>query len=167
MKIKIFTFRFSERSGGFDDETLQKYISDKEVIESTNHFFVHDKIPYLTVLISYRDLSNGERQKGRRYYDYRTDLDEREVGVYNALREWRTIRAGQEGIPPYLIVNNKQVAEMVKLNVRSTTELSKVNGIGEAKIKRYGMDILKILAKYSSTDPSDKTQTEEVPENDP
>ncbi len=164
MKLKIFTFRFSESSGGFDDEALQKYISDKEVIESANHFFVHDKTPYLTVIISYRDMSSEERRRRPRYHNYLNDLDEREAEVYNALREWRTIRASQEGIPPYLIVNNKQIAQMVKLNVRAKTELSKINGIGETKIKRYGADILKVLSKFLKLDSSDKTQTEEVPE---
>ncbi len=162
MKLKIFTFRFSESSGGFDDETLQKYISDKEVIESTNHFFVHDKIPYLTVLISYRDVSNEEKRKRPRYYDYRVDLDEREVEVYNAMREWRTIKARQEGIPPYLILNNRQIAQIVKLEIQTNTELSKINGIGEAKIKRYCTDILKVLNKFLKAEISDKAQTEEV-----
>ena len=39
MKLKLFTFRFSESSDGFNDEPLQKFTADKEVVEFTNHFF--------------------------------------------------------------------------------------------------------------------------------
>ena len=65
MKLKLFTFRFSESSGGFDDGTVQKFIEDKEVIECTNHFFVHEKTPYLTVILSYRDISHDDPKKIR------------------------------------------------------------------------------------------------------
>ena len=33
MKLKIFTFRFSESIDGFDDKALQEFTADKEVIE--------------------------------------------------------------------------------------------------------------------------------------
>ena len=106
MKLKLFTFKFSESGGGFNDEPLQKFIADKEVIEFANHFFVHEKTPYLTVVLSYRELSYNEMHKGGRYPDYRRDLDKQELVAFEALRAWRAIRAGQEGVPPYIIANN-------------------------------------------------------------
>ncbi len=62
MKLRIFTFRFSEKTDGFDDKPMQEFISDKELIEFTEHFFIHNKTPYLAVLVSYREtaLMNGE-----------------------------------------------------------------------------------------------------------
>lgn len=165
MKLKLFTFRFSESSGGFNDEPLQKFIADKEVVEFTNHFFVHEKIPYLTVILSYRDISRDERQKGNLYRELRNDLDERETKAYDALRAWRAIKASQEGIPPYMIANNKQLAHIVKLQPKTKTDLAKVAGIGDAKITRYGMDILSALAKHfvpvvSGSDESTRTEEE-------
>lgn len=47
MKLKIFTLKFSESSGGFDDEPVQNFITDKEVVEYSEHFFVHEKTPFL------------------------------------------------------------------------------------------------------------------------
>ncbi len=148
MKLKLFTFRFSESSDGFNDEPLQKFTADKEVVEFTNHFFVHEKTPYLTVILSYRDISRDERQKGSLYREFRNDLDEREVKIYDALRAWRAIKASQEGIPPYMIANNRQLAQLVKLQPVTKGDLAKVAGIGDAKITRYGMDILSVLAKH-------------------
>jgi hypothetical protein len=38
LKLKIFTFRFSNTTDGFDDQPLQEFIADKEVIEFSEHF---------------------------------------------------------------------------------------------------------------------------------
>ncbi|MBW2737884.1 MAG: HRDC domain-containing protein [Deltaproteobacteria bacterium] len=66
------------------------------------------------------------------------ELDEREKEAYEALRVWRAAKAKQEGIPPYMIANNKQLAKIVKLKAGTKAELAKVSGIGEAKIKQHG-----------------------------
>ena len=100
MKLKVFTFRFSESAAGFDDAPLQQFVADKEIVDVNQHFFIHEKTPYLTVIISYRDLSYEERRKNDRRQDPRNDLDPREKGAFDALRAWRLARAGQEGIPP-------------------------------------------------------------------
>ena len=63
MKLKIFTLRFSDTANGFDDKPIQEFTADKEAIEYTEHFFIHDKTPYLTVLLSYRDFASDEKQK--------------------------------------------------------------------------------------------------------
>ena len=75
MKLKIFTFKFSESANGFDDKPLQGFIADKEVIDFSEHFFIHDKTPYLTILISYRLLNRDERKAAPRQ-DPRKELDE-------------------------------------------------------------------------------------------
>ena len=40
MKLKVFTFRFSESENGFDDEPMQVFIADKEVIEVSENFSI-------------------------------------------------------------------------------------------------------------------------------
>jgi hypothetical protein len=63
LKLKIFTFRFLESLDGFDDKPLQEFIGDKEVIEFSEHFFIHENTPYLTVMISFRLLTTEEQRK--------------------------------------------------------------------------------------------------------
>jgi superfamily II DNA helicase RecQ len=36
-------------------------------------------------------------------------LSEADMGVFNRLREWRSKRCRQEGVPPYIIFTNKQL----------------------------------------------------------
>ena len=148
MKLKVFTFRFSESTDGFDDKPMQDFIVDKEVIEFTEHFFIHEKTPYLTVLLSFRDLPPDERRKRHRGKDPRKELDQRERNIYDALRTWRATRAKQEGIPAYMIANNRQLAEMIKSGIKSKADLSAVRGIGEAKVTQYGEEILDTMAQF-------------------
>ncbi|MCP4118425.1 MAG: hypothetical protein GY737_24120 [Desulfobacteraceae bacterium] len=148
MKLKVFTFQFSEKVAGFNDKSLQEFISDKEVIEFTEHFFVHEKTPYLTILISYRDAAMGEGKPVREKTDPRKELDEREKTVYEALRAWRAAVARQEGIPPYMVANNRQIAKMVRIKARTRTMLAGIQGFGETKVNKYGNDILRIIAEH-------------------
>jgi ATP-dependent DNA helicase RecQ len=146
LKLKIFTFRFSESIDGFNDKPLQEFIADKEVIEFSEHFFIHENAPYLTVMISYRLLAAEEKRKLYRRQDPRSELDDKEKEAYDALRAWRSVRARQDGIPAYMIATNKQFAQMIKLRATDRTALSRVPGVGEAKIANYGEEILKVIA---------------------
>jgi hypothetical protein len=75
LKLKIFTFQFSEAANGFDDKPLQDFITDKEVIEFSEYFFVHENTPYLTVLISYRLSAVDEKRKVERRPDPRKESE--------------------------------------------------------------------------------------------
>jgi len=155
MKLKIFTFRFSPTEEGFNDKPMQEFIADKEVIEFTEHFFVHDKTPYLTVLLSHRDLPWDARRKLVRGQDPRKELDKWGKTVYDALRAWRAARSKQDGIPPFMISTNKQLAAMIQQKVKTKADLGAIKGIGDVKIIQYGQDILEIMAKHAATEPGD------------
>jgi ATP-dependent DNA helicase RecQ len=165
LKLTVFTFRFSHKADGFDDQPLQEFIADKEVIEFSEHFFMHEKTPYLTVLLAYRPIADDEKRKRTRRVDPRKDLDDQEKAAYDALRNWRAARARQEGIPPYMIANNKQLARMIKLKAATRSALSEVEGIGEAKVSRYGDEILQTIARHLISQANDiqKTDKEDEP----
>jgi superfamily II DNA helicase RecQ len=161
VKLKVFTFRFSESLDGFDDEPLQNFLSNKEIIEFHHHFFIHAKTPYLTVIIAYRDQTPKGTQKHARKPDPRQRLDDFEKETYDALRTWRAARAVQEGIPPYMIANNKQLAHMVRLKAASKSDLSRVSGIGDAKIEKYGEDILQTISRHMKPEPAETPSEDE------
>ena len=47
MKVRVLTLRFDDATGGFDDRALVRFLEDAEqprdVIEVTEHFFVHER----------------------------------------------------------------------------------------------------------------------------
>jgi ATP-dependent DNA helicase RecQ len=163
LKLKVFTFRFSDGAIGFDDKPLQEFIADKEVIDFSEHFFFHEKTPYLTILLSYRSLNYDEKKRDRSQ-DPRKELDDREKQAYDALRNWRAARARQEGIPPYMIANNKQLAKMIKLRSTNKATLARVEGIGESKIAKYGDEILHTIAGHLAPETAIKPDTDKETE---
>jgi superfamily II DNA helicase RecQ len=67
----------------------------------------------------------------------------------NALRDWRSERSKREGVPPYVICTNRQFAAMVKARPQSLATLAEIEGVGKAKLEKYGRDLLAILAPAS------------------
>jgi hypothetical protein len=93
VKLKVFTLAFSDSAGGFDDGHLQEFIADKEVIEYTEHFFVHERTPYLTLVLAYRGISDDRRRRPVSTPDFRAELDGSEREAFDALKAWRAARA--------------------------------------------------------------------------
>ncbi len=62
-----------------------------------------------------------------------------------ALKKWRADQAAQEGVPLYMVAQNKWLEEMVRIPVRTAVDLLKVQGLGEWRVKKYGARIVEIL----------------------
>ncbi len=54
MKARILTLAFDPELGCFDDEAVRHFLADKELIELHDHFFTHQGLPYLAVVLTYR-----------------------------------------------------------------------------------------------------------------
>ncbi len=128
MKIKVFTLEFSENEKSFDDSSMQEFIANKEMIDYCEHFFVHEKTPYITIILSYRDSVIIRKKGGSGGVKPIDEFDVREKECYEALRVWRAARAVKESVPPYLIANNKQLVLIIKSKIESVTGLSAIKG---------------------------------------
>lgn len=157
MRLKIFSLRFSAEQGGFDDAPLAQFLEGKELVAVTEHFHVVDLVPWLTLIVSYRDVEADERRRPsyRQGPDPRSDLDPAEREVYDAVRAWRAARARQDGVPAYVIASNRQVARMVRLRCTSKTALQKVEGFGDEKISLYGDEVLGVLGPRLGAPPAE------------
>ena len=153
MLVRVFTLRFDPVLGGFDDGDLRDFLKDKEVLSVRDHFFVKDETPYLTVIATYNLLRpeaeepvRSERSERDRRDAWREVLEEVDWPIFNELRDWRNKQAREEGIPPYVICTNRQLAEIAHRRLGSLSKLATVEGLGKAKLERYGTAILKIVA---------------------
>lgn len=152
MLVKIMTLPFESAAGGFDDSELRSFIKDKDVIAIQDHLFIRNEVPYLTMIVKYFLLRAEDavttkpvQQNAKRQEDWKELLSEADMGLFNMLREWRSKRCQKEGVPPYILFTNKQLAEIVKLRPQAVSELGKIEGIGKAKIEKYGLDVLAIF----------------------
>jgi ATP-dependent DNA helicase RecQ len=63
-----------------------------------------------------------------------------------ALRAWRAEKARTQGVPAYVILHDKTLAELAERRPQTSGALLQVPGIGLAKAERYGDALLALLA---------------------
>lgn len=65
--------------------------------------------------------------------------------VFAALRDWRRRMAAAQGVPSYVIFQDRTLAEIAATLPRDLDALSQVPGVGATKLERYGEAVLRIL----------------------
>ncbi len=83
--------------------------------------------------------------------DYKEVLSEEDFRVFADLRALRKELAEQEGVPPYAVFNNEQLAAIVTRCVRTNAELRTVPGVGPGRVDKYGPAFLARLAELAPT----------------
>jgi ATP-dependent DNA helicase RecQ len=73
------------------------------------------------------------------------DLPEAAVPVFEQLRAWRAATAKEQGVPAYVIFHDATLRQIATEAPSTLAELATVNGVGEAKLARYGQQILDTL----------------------
>jgi DNA helicase-2/ATP-dependent DNA helicase PcrA len=72
----------------------------------------------------------------------RSDSDD---PVFEALRAWRTARARQEAMPPYVIAHDATLLAIAEARPRTMAGLRRVKGMGPAKLEKYGEELLAVI----------------------
>lgn len=170
MLIKTISLSFDSTYGGFRDEEVREFMKDKELISVHDYFFVKNNIPYLTFVLKYfphrAEVDQKLAPKGKRDESWRSSLSEKDMGLFNLLRDWRSQRCKKDGLPPYVLFTNQQLAMIVKKRPQSQTELMQINGIGNGKAQKFGEEILaisKINIPLASNEPLMQGELNESP----
>ena len=74
------------------------------------------------------------------------DIGAEDQDLWGALRACRRELAEEHGVPPYVIFHDKTLREMLTHRPRDAAELLSINGVGQAKLERYGERFLRVLA---------------------
>jgi ATP-dependent DNA helicase RecQ len=64
---------------------------------------------------------------------------------WEALRQWRTKTAKEEGVPPYVIFHDATLAAILEARPSNMDELSCVSGVGQHKLDKRGPAVLECL----------------------
>ena len=81
----------------------------------------------------------GRGRKARRAAEAAADP------LFAALRESRRALAAEAGVPAYVVFHDSTLREIAAARPASLAELARVNGVGEAKLARYGQAVLDAL----------------------
>ncbi|WP_295288475.1 DNA helicase RecQ [Veillonella sp.] len=69
-------------------------------------------------------------------------------GLFEHLRQHRKRLAEEAGLRPYLIFPDTVLIDLVNLRPTTLGEFGNVKGVGEAKLKKYGLSFLQAIAEY-------------------
>lgn len=108
----------------------------------------------------FQDIDVLVKNIGYEYFDYeRSDSRESEAGtkrakglielvnqnVYEAIKRWRYDVSQTIGKPAFCVFSDRTMAEIADYLPETTAELLSVNGMGAAKVEKYGDDILLVV----------------------
>jgi ATP-dependent DNA helicase RecQ len=78
-----------------------------------------------------------------------TELSAADAEVFERLRAWRAAAAKEQGVPAYVIFHDATMRQIAAQSPSTLTELSTVNGVGDAKLVKYGQQVLDLLAELN------------------
>lgn len=132
---------------GSAKEELNKLLRGGRIASVRKEFVANGEDSFWAFCIEFLDGALGT-DKGRSVgpkVDYKEVLSAEDFAVFSKLRDMRKALSEKEAIPAYSIFTNEQLAAMVTGKVDTQAALAKIDGIGAARIEKYGAAFLAVL----------------------
>ncbi|HUN37516.1 MAG TPA: DNA helicase RecQ [Trebonia sp.] len=81
-----------------------------------------------------------------------SDLSPQDAETFETLRAWRKATASEQGIPAYTVFHDATLRSIAAARPASLRDLAGISGVGEAKLVKYGQQILDLLAEPEVSD---------------
>ena len=143
MKIKIFKIRLSEEFLIADQNSINDFLAEYEVLH-TNSQFIENNISYWSVLITYQE-KRVKSKITKSDAPAETELSDEEEIIFGKLKNWRSEKAKQTQLPAYVIFHNSHLVSIAKHKPNNIEDLENVTGIGKLKTEKYGAEIIGVL----------------------
>ena len=143
MKLRFFAVPMLD--GEEESQELNRFLATNRVLMVERHFVSDGSSSAWAICVSYLDRSGRPAPELGKRVDYREVLSESDFAIYAKLRSLRKSMAEKDGLPAYTLFTNEQLAAMVQQRVTSLRALEEIQGIGPARVKKYGAAFLEIL----------------------
>ena len=132
MQVHLVTLRYSPTLGGFDDRPLEDLTRNRELRDFREHFFEVDDVPHILRVVAVHDAlvpatlpppsqpqqvphaPQSTQRTQRSSKDPSAELDEAGRRLFAAMRQWRARRARDDGVPPYIILTNRELIATIR-----------------------------------------------------
>jgi HRDC domain len=137
-------FQVPVRDGGAAGEELNRFLRGHRVLSVDRRWVDLGTESYWSFCVDYIESAPGSgsstRAQGepRGKVDYREVLTPEQFATFVKLRTLRQAISKEEGVPVYVIFTNEQLAAMVRKRSASKADMGRIDGIGEARIQKYG-----------------------------
>lgn len=156
MKHKFFIIPAKDPAHAEDE--LNAFYAQHRVTGVEKQFIAEGANSFWSVCLTWMDNegtlgsagASNRNSKGK--IDYKEVLGEEDFTTYAQLRDIRKGLAERDGVPPYAIFTNEQLAKMVQQRVTSKTGLLELDGVGQARVDKYGETFLAHLGSVRPVD---------------
>ena len=156
MRFRFFTIATQLPVQGQD--ALNAFCAQHRVVSVEKQFVAQGMESFWSICVTYIENSETSRsiQGGKRdRIDYKEVLNEQDFAIYAELRNLRKSLAEQEGVPAYALFTNEQLAEMVTQRVTTQVALGEIDGVGKARLEKYGDSFLTLLKTAFASKPAE------------
>lgn len=135
-----------------DQQMLNAFCAQHRIVSVEKQFIERGLDSFWSLCITYlvREAPQETKSFKRDRIDYREVLNAEDFAVYAELRTLRKTLSQQEGVPAYALFTNEQLAAMVTRRVETLTTMHEIDGIGTARLEKYGTAFLNQLQQARS-----------------
>lgn len=152
MKYKFFAI--PARNPEAVEEALNSFCSQHRVSFIEKHLVTDGANSFWSVCVTWLEgegtFSTGQHKKAP--VDYKQILNENEFVIFLELRNLRKELAERQGVPPYALFTNEQLAAMVQQRINSKAALQAIPGVGQSRVEKYGEAFLQKLSELTAQD---------------
>jgi ATP-dependent DNA helicase RecQ len=152
---KLTTYGIMKEKGSKEVSDFIEFLISQELIAIEQGQF-----PTIFVSPKGKDVLLGKEQVHRR-----ETVKVREISkddpLFETLREVRRAIAETEKVPPFVIFSDAALKDMCARLPRTSEEFLNVSGVGEHKLKKYGLDFIQAIRSFCEAHPD--RQPEQIP----
>ncbi|HMV68923.1 MAG TPA: HRDC domain-containing protein [Myxococcota bacterium] len=153
MKYRTFTLRYDAAEGRYDDAELVQFLESHDALTVYEHMVPVAGEPVWAILVGYRAPRPARPLQAPLApsppSEDPVEVDEADRPLFQALRQWRKERARQLARPAYVILHDRQLAAIARARPATLTALRELPGVGEARSRDYGDEVLAIVARHA------------------
>lgn len=145
MQLKLFVVPVKNLDGA--EAEMNGFLRGHRVLAVKKEFVPDGENSFWTFCVEYLDGTGGGPPGPRApKVDYKEVLKPEEFEVFSRLRDWRKAVAEKEGAPVYVVLTDEQLAQIVQKKTSSKAGLKEIEGVGDARVEKYGDALLQLLA---------------------
>jgi superfamily II DNA helicase RecQ len=153
MPFRFFTVPI--RSSAAVELELNAFLASHRVLSVERKFVDQGENSFWVICVDHLEATSRTStpsfdRKGR--VDYRELLSAEDFAAFSQLRALRKEVAQDDAVPVYAIFTNEQLAEMVRRRVGQASDLQSIDGVGEARVAKYGERFVDCLRSFIGTD---------------
>lgn len=167
LQVKFFSIPVKYEEDA--EAELNAFLKSVRLITIQRELVCQENRFYWAVAVEYAEGDGKTAMKSgaaKKKIDYKEVLSPENFAIFARLRDWRKETAAREAAQLYNVFMNDQLAAMVEKRITTKKGLMEIEGVGEARVEKYGDAVLAILKEeFAKLGEKNETADQSAPFN--